>query len=65
MRAGPIRNPVTAAETHPGIALPDGFVREDGAIASSKVFRVDDGITYDHSGKYAALAAFDHGGTTR
>ena len=60
----PIRNPVSGAETHPRVSLPEGFVWKEGALASSKVFRVDDGIKYDHSGKYAAVAAFDYGGTT-
>ena len=55
---------MSGAETHPRVSLPEGFVWKEGALASSKVFRVDDGIKYDHSGKYAAVAAFDYGGTT-
>ena len=59
----PIRNPVTKAEVHPRAVLPEGFIFKDGAMLSSSAFRVRDGITYDHSGKYAALSAFAYQGT--
>jgi len=55
----PIRNPVSGAPVHPRIVLPEGFVWKD---ASSKAFRVRDGIGYDHTGKYAAVAEFDYSG---
>jgi hypothetical protein len=58
----PIRNPVTGAEAHPRIVLPEGLVWKDGSIASSKVFRVAGKVTYDHSGKYAALSPFEYSG---
>ena len=58
----PIRNPVTGAPVHPQIVLPEGFVWKEGSAASSKVFRVRDGIRYDHTGKYAALAPFEYSG---
>ena len=58
----PIRNPVTGAEVHPRILLPEGFVWKEGAIAASKIFRVSDGVQYDHSGKYAAVAPFEYAG---
>ncbi len=59
----PIRNPVTGAEVHPRILLPEGFVWKDGSVGASKVFRVRDGIAYDHSGKYAALSPFEYAGS--
>lgn len=59
----PIRNPVTKVEVHPRAVLPEGFIFKDGALLSSSVFRVQDGVTYDHSGKYAALARFDYQGS--
>ena len=30
-----------------------------GPLGASKVFRVEDGVHYDHSGKYAAFGPFD------
>ena len=56
----PIRNPVTKAEVHPRAVLPEGFIFKDGAMLSSSAFRVRDGVSYDHSGKYAALGPFDY-----
>ena len=70
MRAGdkvelemePIRNPVTGAEVTPGAVLPEGIVFKRGDFASSKAFRVNDGIAFDHPGKYAAVAPFEYSG---
>ncbi len=53
-----IRNPVTQAEVHPEMILPEGLVLKRGRLAASKVFRVRDGVRYDHSGQYAALGPF-------
>lgn len=53
-----IRNPVTQAEVHPEIILPEGIVTRHGNAAASKVFRVHGGVEYDHSGKYAAFGPF-------
>lgn len=58
----PIRNPVTGAEVHPRILLPEGFVFKDGSMMASRAFSVRDGVSYDHSGKYAAFAPFDYEG---
>ena len=62
LELAPIRNPVTGAEVHPRIVLPEGFVWKDGSVASSKVFWLRDGISFDHTGKYAALAPFEYSG---
>ena len=58
----PIRNPVTGAEVTPGAVLPEGFITKDPRFAASKLFRVQDGVHYDHSGKYAAVGSFDYTG---
>jgi hypothetical protein len=55
-----IRNPVSHAEVHPEIVLPEGLVLKRGAMAASKVFRVRDGISYDHSGQYAGFGPFEY-----
>ncbi len=46
----PIKNPVTAAEVTPGAVLPEGFITKDPKFAASKLYRVRDGVHYDHSG---------------
>lgn len=58
----PIRNPVSGAETHPEMVLPEGMLLKRAGLAASKVFRVHDGVAYDHSGKYAAFGAFNYSG---
>jgi hypothetical protein len=55
-----IRNPVTQAEVHPEVVLPEGLVVKRGGLAASKVFRVRVGVDYDHSGQYAAFGRFDY-----
>jgi hypothetical protein len=57
----PMRNPVTQAETHPEMVLPEGLVVKHAQLAASKVFRVKDGVQYDHSGQYAAFGRFSYG----
>ena len=56
----PIRNPVTGAESHPELVLPEGLVVKRAALSASKVFRVHNGVNYDHSGRYAAFGAFSY-----
>lgn len=58
----PVRNPVTGAEVHPRAILPEGFVFKDAFLGKSSVFRVKGPVSYDHSGKYAAAAAFEYSG---
>lgn len=58
----PIRNPVSGAEVHPGAVLPEGFIFKEGSFASSTAYRVSDGITFEHPGKYAAFAPFEYQG---
>ena len=56
----PIKNPVTGAEVHPGAVLPEGLVCKEMSFGASRTFRVQDGIAYDHSGHYAAIAPFEY-----
>ena len=55
-----IRNPVTQAEVHPEVVLPEGLVVKRANMAASKVFRVTGDVQYDHSGQYAAFGRFDY-----
>jgi hypothetical protein len=55
-----IRNPVTQAEVHPEIVLPEGLVVKQAAVAASKKFRVGAPLGFDHSGQYAAFGRFDY-----
>lgn len=55
-----IRNPVTQAEVHSEIVLPEGLILKRAGMAASKVFRVQAGVQYEHSGQYAAFGAFDY-----
>ena len=58
----PILNPVTGVPAHPEMLLPEGLVVKRASLAASKVFRVQDGISYDHSGQYTAFAEFQYEG---
>jgi hypothetical protein len=55
-----IRNPVTHAEVHPEVLLPEGLVVKRGGLAASAVFRVKDELALDHPGQYAAFGPFQY-----
>ena len=55
-----IRNPVTQAEVHPEVVLPEGLVVKRASLAASKVFRLADDVQFDHSGQYAAFGRFEY-----
>ena len=55
-----IRNPVTGAEVHPGVVLPEGIIVKRADLGCSKVFRVREGISMDHSGQYTAVGQFSY-----
>ena len=55
-----MRNPVTQAEVHPEIVLPEGLVVKRATLAASKEFRVGAPVGIDHSGQYAAFGRFDY-----
>ena len=56
----PVRNKTTQAEVHPRAILPEGFVFKEADLAASSVFRVSGPVSFDHSGRYAAIAPFDY-----
>ncbi len=58
----PIKNAVTGAEITPGAVLPQGLIFKQGDFASSKTFRVNDGVAFEHPGKYTAVAPFEYSG---
>jgi hypothetical protein len=68
MRAGafvtvemePVRNKTTNAEVHPRAILPEGFIFKEADLGASRTFRIDGPVTFDHSGRYAALAPFKY-----
>ena len=60
VQGGPIKNPVTGHESHPGVILPEGIILKRGDLGASTLFRVSRGITYDHSGKYLAVGPFEY-----
>jgi hypothetical protein len=63
IESGPIRNPVTGAEVHPGAVLPEGIILKRADFGASTTFRVSDGIAFDHSGQYTSVGPFDYSGT--
>lgn len=60
VQGGTIRNPVSGAESHPGVVLPEGIIFKRGDLGTSTRFRVSSGIEYDHSGKYLAVGPFQY-----
>jgi len=58
----PIKNPVTGAEVHPSVRLPEGLVFKEGYYATSSTFTVRNGVTYDHSRRNAEYAPFSYTG---
>jgi hypothetical protein len=58
----PVTNPVTGAEVHPRAVLPEGFVFKEAELAASADFHVDGPVSFDHTGRYAALGPFDYEG---
>lgn len=53
---------MTGAETRAGVVLPSGIIFKEGELGASATFRVQDGISYDHSGQYTAIGAFAYEG---
>jgi hypothetical protein len=62
VECGPIRNPVTGAESYPGVVLPQGIIFKHGDLGTTTRFRVSHGIEYDHSGQYMAVGPFEYAG---
>ena len=55
-----IKNPVSGAEVHPGVVLPEGIIFKRGDLGTTTRFRVSNGVEYDHSGKYMAVGPFEY-----
>jgi hypothetical protein len=55
-----IRNPVTQAEVHPEVLLPEGLVVKRASLGVSRLFRLTDDLQYDHSGQYTAFGRFEY-----
>ena len=60
IECAPIRNPVSGAESYPGMILPQGIIMKRGELGATTSFRVSGGIAYDHSGQYMAVGPFDY-----
>ncbi len=57
-----IKNPVTGAEAFPGIVLPQGLLYRESTRASCKTYKVNAGVSFEHSGKDAAFSPFEWSG---
>jgi hypothetical protein len=62
LRVEPIRNAVTGNEVHPRLLLPEGLLVRDLGLFASQKFKVKGNVSYDHSGRYAAVGAFANSG---
>lgn len=58
-----IKNPVSGADVHPSMTLPEGMIVKQAELGASKAFRINDAIAFDHSGKYTAIGKFDYAGS--
>ncbi len=56
----PIKNPVTGNEVHPRLLMPEGILTKDLGLYASERFNVKGSIGFDHSGRYAAVGAFNN-----
>jgi hypothetical protein len=57
-----VKNPVSGAETRAEVVLPTGIILKEAELGASSTFRVQDGISYDHSGQYSAIGPFEYSG---
>jgi hypothetical protein len=62
LQSGTIRNPVTGAEVHPAVLLPEGIIVKHADLGCSSLFRLTDEVSMDHSGQYTAVGPFDYSG---
>ncbi|MEX2556658.1 MAG: DUF1326 domain-containing protein [Actinomycetota bacterium] len=57
----PMSNPVTGAEAHSELHMPEALVVKRAVLATNKTFRVTDpAIDYDYSGRYSAFGRFEY-----
>jgi hypothetical protein len=57
-----IKNPVTGAEVHPAVILPEGLIVKRADLGCAKVFRLRGAVPMDHSGQYSAVGPFEYSG---
>jgi hypothetical protein len=63
LQVEPIKNPVTGNEVHPRLVLPEGLLTRELQLFASQKFEVHgDVVSYDHSGRYAAMGSFSYSG---
>ncbi|HET7745329.1 MAG TPA: DUF1326 domain-containing protein [Gaiellaceae bacterium] len=62
LQVEPIKNPVTGNEVNPRLLLPEGLLTRDLGLFASQRFKVKGHVSYDHSGRYAAVGAFANSG---
>lgn len=62
IEGSPIRDPLTGAESHPRVLLPEGIIFNAADFGASVRFRLKHDVQYDHSGRHFALGAFDYSG---
>lgn len=55
-----IKNPVNGHEAHPRIILPEGLIVKEGDLGATSAFRLNAGISLDHSGLYGAVGPFEY-----
>jgi CheY-like chemotaxis protein len=60
----PIPDPVTGAESRPGVVLPEGIIFKAADLGMSVCFRLTRDVQYDHSGKHLSISQFDYSGPT-
>ena len=47
------------------MVLPEGLIVKQADLGASQVFRVNEGISFDHSGQYTAVGRSDYAGPER
>jgi hypothetical protein len=59
---GPILNPVTGTPEELYLDKPTGFTSKRVTLGASRVFKVNAGLRFDHSGKYGEFSHFEYRG---
>jgi hypothetical protein len=59
---GPILNPVTGTPEEVYLDKPTGFTSKRLTLGASKVFKLNAGFQFDHSGKYGEFSHFEYSG---
>ena len=62
VQSATITNPVTGAEAHPAVILPEGIIVKQADLGCSAVFRLRGAVSMDHSGQYTAVGPFEYSG---